>query len=243
MTFVSELLEKIRSRGYWSVVIHPATYVEKQVENISDLHPILQKISVELRGWDFPHLDVHTPLHIDKDWVEQASKSNQYLESWRFYQSGQFVDFIGMEEDWLDQFPDWPLPKDWRRGSYLGVENVVFQFTEIFEFAARLSLTEAGGETMHLEIALCGLKGRGLKLEKRRKGSSYLSGKMIQLDRQPYVLDVSRTELITASRELALKPSVELFRRFGWDPSLEILRDMQGELLGYGSATARRGSP
>lgn len=146
---MSELLEKIRSRGYWRVVIHPASFVEKQVANISDLYPLLQKISVELRGWDYPHLDVHTPLHIDKAWIQQSSESNQYLELWRFYQNGQFVDFIGMEEDWLDQFHDWSLPENWRHGSYLGVENAVFQFTEMMEFAARLSLTQAGGESMH----------------------------------------------------------------------------------------------
>ena len=67
---MSELLEKIRSRGYWRVVIHPASFVEKQVANISDLYPLLQKIAVELRGWDYPHLDVHTPLHIDKAWIQ-----------------------------------------------------------------------------------------------------------------------------------------------------------------------------
>ena len=229
---MSEMLERIRSRGYWRIVIHPAPFVEKQVANISELHPVLQRISVNLRGWDFPHLDVHIPVHIDKNWIEQSSAIDQYLELWIFYQSGQFVDFIGMEEDWLDEFRDWPLAKDWKPGSYLGVENAVFQFTEILEFAARLSLTQAGGEMMHLEIDLHGLKGRGLRLEKRRAGSSYLREHRAEIDTLPYVLDLSKTELITASKELALKPAIELFRRFGWDPSPGVLRDIQGELRG-----------
>ena len=232
---MSELLEKIRSRGYWKIVIHPAGFVEKRVENISDLYPILQRISVELRGWDYPHLDPHIRHRIDKDWIEQSSEVDQYLEMWRFYQSGQFVDFLGMDEDWLDQFHDWPLPENWRPESYLGVENAVFKFTEILEFAARLSLTQAGGESMHLEIDLHGLNGRGLKLETRRKGSSYLKDSRADIDKLPYRVDLSGTELITASKDLALKPAVELFRRFGWDPSLEILRDMQENLLRRGS--------
>ncbi len=235
MTSMSELLEKIRSRGYWKIVIHPAAFLEKRVENISDLYPILQKMSVELRGWDFPHLDPHIRYRIDKDWIEQSSEVDQYLEMWRFYQSGQFVDFLGMDEDWLDQFHGWPLPENWRPESYLGVENAVFKFTEILEFAARLSLTQAGGEAMHLEIDLHGLNGRGLKLEKRRKGSSYLKDSRADIDKLPYRVDLSGTELITAAKELALKPAVELFRRFGWDPSLEILRDMQENLLRRGS--------
>jgi len=232
---MSELLEKIRSRGYWKIVIHPASFVEKRVENISDLYPILQKITVELRGWDFPHLDPHIRYRTDNDWIEQISEVNQYLEFWRFYQSGQFVDFLGMEEDWLDECHDWPLPKDWRPGSYLSVENALFQFTEILELAARLSLNQVGDESMHLEIDLHGLKGRGLKLENRRKGSSYLRNNLAELDRLPYSVDLSKTELITASLELALKPALELFRRFGWQPSLEILRDMQDNLLRRGS--------
>lgn len=236
---MSELLEKIRSRGYWRVVIRPGSFIEQRVKNISDLYPILQKISVELRGWDFPHLDPHIPFHIDKEWIEQSSEVNQYLEMWRYYQSGQFAGFLGMEEDWLDEFV-WPLPRDWRPGSYLGVENAIFQFTEILEFAARLSLTQAGDESMHLEIDLQGLKGRGLKLETRRKGSSYLRDKQAELDKLPYSVDLSKTELITASKELALKPATELFRRFGWDPGLEVLRDIQAELFHRGSQAAGR---
>jgi len=46
----------------------------------------------------------------------------------------------------------------------------------------------------------------------------------------PYRIELSRTELIAAPRELALKPAIELFRRFGWDPSQDMLRDHQKEL-------------
>ena len=224
------MLEKIRSRGYLRVVIRPANFVEERVSNISSLYPLLQKISVQLRGWDFPHLDPHVTPHFDKDWVEQASEWKHYLELWRFYQSGQFVDFIGMEEDWLDQFHDWPLPKDWKPRSYLGVKNAVFQFSEIFEFAARLSLTEAGDEQMHLEIDIRGLKGRALELDAASRRRS-LAEKKAAISELPYKIDVSKTELITASKELALKPAVELFRRFGWDPSLDLLRDMQSRWI------------
>lgn len=238
---MSEILKKLRSRGHWKIIIHPGTFVEQRVGNISDLYPILQKISVQLRGWDFPHLDVHTPLHKEKDWIEQSSKWNQYFELWRFYQSGQFFASIGMEEDWLDQNHDWPLPQDWKPESYLGVENTIFQFTEILEFASRLSLTQAGDESMHLEIDLKGLEGRYLKLKSRRVGSSNLRDKRAELAEFPYRFDLSKTELITTSKELALKPATELFQHFGWDPGQEVLRDIQAELLQRGSQVADRG--
>ena len=240
---MSDLLERIRSRGYWRVVIRPGSFDEKRVSNISALYPLLQKISVQLRGWDFPHLDTHSKLHGDIDWIGQESEWCQYLEVWRFYQSGQFVGFRAMEEDWLNQlenhplFDNWPLPKGWKPGSLLGVENVVFQYAEIFELAARLSLTEAGDEQMHLEIGLRGLTDRTLQVENRRVP---LREKKASIAEFPYKIDLSRTQLITEPRDLALKSALELFRRFGWDPGLEVLRDIQAGLLHRGSRAVGR---
>ena len=82
---MSELLDNLRSRGYWRVVIRPGTFIEQRVSNISALYPILQKISVQLRGWGFPHLDSRDQPHIDTDWIGQESEWERYLEVWRFY--------------------------------------------------------------------------------------------------------------------------------------------------------------
>jgi hypothetical protein len=51
----------------------------------------------------------------------------------------------------------------------------------------------------------------------------------------PYKADLTRIQLVTEPRELALKVAVELFQTFGWNPSLNLLRDMQDELLRKGS--------
>jgi hypothetical protein len=237
---MSGLLGKIRSRGHWRVVIRPGTFVEKRVSNISDLYPLLQKTSVQLRGWDFPHLGTQTELHRDKDWMGQESEWEEYLEMWRFYQSGQFIDFLGLDEDWRDQSKLSPPPKDWKPCLFLDVEDTLFQFTEFFEFAARLAMTEAGDEQVHLEIDLRGLKGRGLKFEVRRAGSSYRRILKADAGQIPYKVDLPRIQLITERSELALKPAVELFQRFGWNPSLDMLRDMQGELLHRGQRVMGR---
>jgi hypothetical protein len=229
---MNELLKKIRSRGYWKVIIHPASFLEKRVANISDLYPLLQKNSVQFRGWDFPHLDSGEEPRFDIDWIEQGSEWEQYLEWWRFYQSGQFNDFMGMDEDWLDQSSLSPRSKDWKPGEFLSVTNALFQFSEIFEFAARIALSKAGDEQMHLEITLSGLKNRSLWADPSRiAGSSLLRTKKASVKELPYKADLTRIQLVTEPRELALKAAVELFRRFGWDASLDALRDMQDELL------------
>ena len=173
---VSGLLEKIRSRGYWKVIIRPTTFVERRIGSFADLHPLLQKTYVKIPNWrwEFPHLDNRTPLHKDSDWIGQESEWEQYLECWRFYQSGQFVSIKGFYEDWRDNSGRRPPPSEWNPGRSLEVEDTLLQFNEIFEFAARLAFTEAGDAQMRLEISAHNIKGRGLKLDIHRMGSSYL---------------------------------------------------------------------
>ena len=93
---------------------------------------------------------------------------------------------------------------------------------------------------MHLEIDVRGLKGRKLELDMLRRWP-LKSRKPPERDDLPYQTDLSTIQLISESKELALKPAIELFRRFGWDPSLEILRDIQGELFRQGSHVVDRG--
>jgi len=227
---MSSLLDKINSRGYWRVVIRPQTFVEKRISQITELYPIVQNTSVELRGWDFPHLDPHTQTHIDIDWIGQESEWEIFLEIWRFYQSGQFIDIAGMHEDWYDQRHSIPAAfGDWRPGLILGIGNTLFRFTEIFEFAARLAMTQAGDDTMHIEITVSNLAGRKLWVDSPSR-MPMLHDYTASIRELPYQIELSRTELIAAPRELALKPAIELFRRFGWNPSRDILRDHQKEL-------------
>ncbi|MGA7678304.1 MAG: hypothetical protein WCA51_08055 [Dehalococcoidia bacterium] len=223
------LIEKIKSRGYWRMVIRPGQFVEKRIQDISALYPIIQKTSVELRGWDFPHVDPHTNPHIDVDWIGQESEWEHYLETWRFYQSGQFVDLVGIGGDWRDQSTLWPADKEWKPGALLGIGDALFMFTEIFEFAARLALTEAGDGLIHIEITVGGLAGRRLFVDLHNIWPMFRKYEA-SLPEFPYTIELSRTELVAQPRELSLKPTAELFARFGWIPDAAALRDIQKTL-------------
>ena len=195
---MNELLEKIRSRGYWKVIIRPATFVEKRISNTSDLYPILEKTSVQVRIWGFPHLDNNEKLGINVDWIGQEIAWEYYLELWRFYQSGQFVHLSGMAEDWLDRSRLSPPDQSWKPRTFLNVVGVVFRFTEIFEFAARLAFTAAGDEQMRLEITLSGLEGRTLWVDPSyRWGASLLMTQKASVKELPYKTDLARTQLVT----------------------------------------------
>lgn len=227
---MTTLIDKIRSRGHWQVVIHPSDFVEMRVKNILELKPLLEGISVNLRGWDFPHMDPHVEPHIDRDWVGQETDWEHYVELWQLYQSGQLVHVGGLVEDWLDQSQLTAPPRGWAQGGLLSVTSAVFRFTEIFELAARLSETAAGGHVMHIDTSITGIEGRQLWVDESKRmpfGRDYRAS----ADQYRLEGDFSRTHLLKEGPRSALEWAQELFRRFGWDPSILILQNMQDRLL------------
>lgn len=226
---MSELLEAIRSRGYWHVLVRPTAFVEKRIPDISALYPIAENARVQLRGWDFPHLDRRNPPVIQLDWVGQETHWEHHLETWRLYQSGQFVDMCAFWDDWRDRSGWWPPDKGWRPGQRLGIGETLFRYTEIFEFAARLSMTPAGDESMHIEIALRNLSSRVLFVDAPSRAPTHWEPKAT-INEFPFVLDLARTELVSSPRDQALGGAIELFKRFGWEGSFEVLRGWQSEL-------------
>lgn len=227
---MSALLEKIRSRGYWKVVVRPTTFVEKRVLDKKTLDHILRTTSVSLRGWSFPQVDDGIEPDSGTDWIGREIEYGRFHELWRFYQSGQFIHYIGMIEDWGYISTGQLLPSNGEyRRVYLDVRDVVAQFTEMFEFAARLSFTEAGDSGTHMEIVAGNINDHVLQLPSR-PGEAY----WIPQARKPsmtYTTDMSKGNLVADKRDLALKASVEFFRCFNWDPSIKFLRDVQAGVL------------
>ena len=55
------ILDKIRTRGYWRVVVRPVFFERNHMPNYSELFPIIAKNSVQRRGWGYPHVDQRNP--------------------------------------------------------------------------------------------------------------------------------------------------------------------------------------
>lgn len=224
------ILDKIRSRGYWEVVIRPSVFLEKRVRDISDLSSIIEKSFVSLRGWDFPHINQRERYHIDLDWIGQEFEWEHMLSSWRFYQSGLFVHISGLPIDWRDQSNFWPADKNWKSGQLLGVSDAIMTFTEVFEFASRLSLTDAGNEAVVIQVKLSNIKGRVLYIESPNRWG--LSSPFVSfIDEFPFSIELPRSDLIGNPREHAVEAANELFKRFGWDTTIEVLRSFQEETM------------
>jgi hypothetical protein len=222
------VLDKIRTRGYWRVVIRPTAFEENHIPNGSDLFPIVERNSVRLRGWDYPHIDYQSPPLRGADWVGQEFDREDEIEVWRLSMSGQFVHFFALAGEWRDYSTTWPPEPGWQPGRYLYYIQTIYSIVEIFEFAARMALSPAGATAMRVEIDLDGLQGRQIvETDSRfRFSRTYHT----QMPRWKYRWEGSQTELIAGPRELAALATRELFARFGLEASLETLAGLQVEI-------------
>ena len=210
------------------VVIRPGRFVEKRIPDIASLYPILQKTYVGLRSWDFPHLDSHSDHNIYMDWIGQQFDRQHYISLWRFYQSGQFFHISGMGDDWRDQSTFWPPSTNWKPKTSLGIVEAIITFSEIFEFSSRLSLSEAGDDLMHIEITVGNLAGRRLYCDSSRR-MPLIHEHRASLEKFSYPIDVNRSDLVAKSRDMAVNGANELFKRFDWTTTPELLRGWQDE--------------
>ena len=234
---MSELLERIRCRGYWKAIVRPTTFIEKRVEQRSDLLSILEKNAVEIKGWSFPHVDRVLGIDEGPDWVGQELARDHILEFWRFYQSGQFIHYFGMPEDWATHPSPWLQSEDEVRRVMLDVGDVVLRFTEIFEFAARLAFTQTWNQGSHIEVVVDNIDNHFLQLP--GLGSDKVARiPQARAPKMQYAKDFSREELLAAAGEMSLDPTLRLFSCFGWTPKIDVVRDLQTECLVRGSFAA-----
>lgn len=207
------------------MVIRPTIYKPQRLPDITTLFPLIFERSVHLRGWDFPQTNMRSSPHIDRNWVGFSSSYHQYFEHWRFYQSGQFIDYLGMTDDWRQERGRRGIPAEEDTGRYLPIDDTIMTFAEIFEFAARLALTDAYAldNLVHVEVTLYGLKDRHLYVDDPGKTRLYTTRKA-SLESFPYMIEVPREDLIADSRGFALEAVIQVFNRFGWQPGMVNLK-------------------
>lgn len=216
--------QKIKSRGYWKVVVRPLKFLDSRIDNISELFPIVRKCSVQIRGWDFPHIDHRDPPLIGTDFVMQEINWRNHQEHWRLYQSGLFRYLGGFTVDWMSSWENVaPQPHKTDPGSLLGVGDVVARFAEFFGFVSAFANTEAADKEMVVEIHCVGLRDRELWVDSSDRYPFLPDQYVCQIDNFPQRSSFTRERLIADADALALAWSRELFRRFGWDPPMDQL--------------------
>lgn len=209
------MLKKIKTRGYWEVIVRPVEFVDNRIESLAKCKETIRELSVRLRGWDYPQFDYNNPPTSGIDYVEQSVDWHHKVEFWRFYQSGQFVHCFGMWEDWQDQSTVWSSKKISDPGEILSILSAVYSITEIYEFASRLALKGYLGKSCKLSISLHGTKKRLLTMldPGRLLDYNYRSN----LEVIPHEVSLASENLIAKSADLAMDHIVWMFQRFNWD--------------------------
>ena len=229
---MSDIIKKIKSAGHFDVSIAPATFVAKRVPNVLELAPLVEKCQVQLRGWDFPHINSREAIVPDRpDSVSQETDWGHHLEAWRIFQSGQFTDLRALHTDWFAQYPG-GAPKavaHIESGEILFVEHALFAFAELFEFAARLSNTVAGDERMTIDVSVVGLANRRLAIADPMR-MDFMGNPRARIAAFPQSFSVSRAELRSDTEKLAVGASQALFGMFGEAIATDVLVDWLSKL-------------
>lgn len=224
---------------HWRVNFQPRTY-EKTRLSLDACLDIVQKNRVRLRGWDFPHVGRRNEqLIFGENWVGTWSDAFEHLEYWRFYQSAQFL-YLGSirevtEKDWnkvirksMRFHADDNVDIDKVPG-FVSLTEVIYNTTEIFEFAARLAQAGVYTEPVHVSIRLNGVRDFMLAADENR---GWTSDYVTQLDKISFEETLDQTELVASAAERAFACSVFIFERFGWfKPNLDAIRSEQQKLL------------
>jgi hypothetical protein len=227
-----ELVERIKRKGYWRVVIRPTTFDKHLIPRLSEAKKLVQSSKVSWRGWDYPHFDESASSNM-ADWVECWSDCDRALEYWRFYKSGQFIHLFAAHEDLIDDIES-ALPTRYpprpRREGYLGFVGATFTVTEIFEFAARLANKDVLRPSAFVSVGLHNMEDHQLA---SFGGRRFLPDGYVYETNEPIVVEreIPQAELIAKPDDFALDSVIQIFERFGWDdPPRQILGEDQKRL-------------
>jgi hypothetical protein len=181
-----------------------------------------------MRGWPVPFIDRREAPIRSENWVGQDVDAELigHHEAWRFFMSGQFNHLRAISADWRDDERRW-VPESF--DGVLPVWEVLFYLTEVFELASRLALGSAGEEKMEIQVTLNNIDNRGLIVAQRNR-AEFFEPYRSQLSSLRREVLLSREQLVAEARAEAVSMSREVFLRFGWEPSVEQLREHQQEL-------------
>ena len=108
-----------------------------------------------MRGWPYPHANEDRIKNGD-DWIECECNSHEIREYWRFYQSGQFVHYFSVLEDYVPEAAKIAQALGWRPSEkvsgYLEILSTLFRVTEIYEFASRLTQNKVMSPGIYPEL-------------------------------------------------------------------------------------------
>lgn len=226
------LLERIQSRGYWRVNFQPVRV--EHFETLKELREIIEKNSLSLRGWDYPHIprrndENGSMLPADK-YLEGWEEWEKFKEFWRIYKTGQFLYYRGLREDWLKEDTQYDATKPLASLAILG--SVIYEVTEMFEFLFRLVKHGLYQDGVIVNISLHNTEGRELWVDSNSR-FPFLFPMKTGAKKILFSSTFTKEEVIENSKMIANKLILQVFDSFEFNPtSDQIMKDQEKFLSG-----------
>lgn len=241
----SSLPVRIKDFPYWCVRFRPQVFDADLIPSHTECRHLVEKARVQLRGWDFPHLPTggnagHGVLH-GSNWVGAYADFMGSIESWRLFQSGQFIHYAAVREasehQWREKLQNDTMSHlrhrsdiDWNSvPGYVSLTNLVYTITEYFEFAARICQAGIYRGILEIKLELHGAKGFLLTTDWSRSWHQYCPASDDYLGK---TWSIATEDLVAGSADHSLKAITWVCECFGWiSPNLEALKVDQQKLL------------
>jgi len=232
---IEEVKNRIKERGYWKINFHPIKFIPDLIPSRNDCREILTNNIVRLTGWDYPHIPSHNDdkqaIYAGEDYYEAYIDWDIYKEVWRFYQSGQFIHYRALKEDWMQE-SIWGY-NNIKPCSILEINMTNYTLTEVFEFLRRLTIgSKVYEDGVKIDVELLNTGGR--KLEILEPNRAPLMRQYVARIPEIKIPEktVTKEDIINKSRELALESLAYVFETFRWtNQPTEVFKSDQQKLL------------
>lgn len=229
-----KLTDLIKSRGYWEIEITPHQYKSDRIEITEILH-LMEKSQVHKWGRYYPQ------IALKNDWIGESFNGNNYSESlvddgnqhkeiWRMYQSGQFIHYLALREDW--GYPNSSANMEENSMKLQEIILTLYTLTEIFLFTSRLASNNLFEDSINVVIKLHGAYDRTLYFSNLERD---LHGNYTCRIQEPITIkrNITVNDILSNSPRLAMDTVIEIFRPFNWKSNqiAEILRSDQDKIL------------
>lgn len=223
-----QVLQKIKSKGYWRIQIEPYIYRKDRL-TLSRCRNVLEKSEVRKRGWPYPYVfragDATGSELISNTFYQNSIEWTNHIEIWRFYRSGQFVHYSVLREDWSNE-----MLSQFHGQKVLEIVMTLYTVTEIFLFMSNLSSTSLYDDGAILQLELHDVHDRQLVFYNTpyRGFRELHNNYQCKMDEPIKIERTLKKGDIISSSTPAMDVVEEVFEKFNWSSNIrEILKDDQ----------------
>lgn len=232
-----QTISTIKGKAYWEINIRPTEYIKHRVDK-RQIIDILKKSVVELRGWDYPHIDQNEPPTNFQDGVENYVNWNQHKEFWRLTDSLNFYHLLALREDWTEKAEYhnmWSSGKELEGKMWIGIMNTLYTITEIFEFGKRLALNAPIDNTIYIDIKAQNINNHILIVDDYRRTplfQEYNSGRNVTWENE--IKEYRISDFLNSVPNLAFEAFKDFTYLFGWNniPEANLKDTINNYLIG-----------